>query len=175
MLTKHPDHDPLGIHTHHMTAMTHPSMRMAFDPTQYGVDRPVVSCNHLCPDLSLVSEGEQNRHRLWRREGGVIAPHRFLPEPATQVTSRRRILTSDHRKKRIRINLTGETKIGRAQTPPSARWLVALEVIAGQVIGVVATRLDALQRSHPHRHRAPPFTQPPQVCTRLSISSDGRI
>ena len=45
--------------------------------------------------------------------------------------------------------------------------LVALEVVAGQVIGVVATCLGPLQCGHSHRHRVTSALSP-QVCTRLS-------
>lgn len=72
LLTEQRNHNPLGIHAHHMAAVTHPRVGVGFDPAEHRVDRSVVGLDDLVPRL-LVADSEQHRHRLGRRESSVVA------------------------------------------------------------------------------------------------------
>ena len=61
-----------------------------------------------------------------------------------------------------------KTQLGGAVSEPATRRLTRIQVVRRELLRVVATRLGAFQRRHPHRHRATP-TLSPQVCTRLSF------
>src|SRR3990170_3896852 len=125
VLTEHPDHDPLGVHAHDVTVAAHPGVGVGFDPAEHRVDSPVVSNDNLILHL-FVAEGEQDRHRLGCREGGVVTANRALAIATTEVTARCRVFAGHHRKKRFGIDLTSETEVAGAAAPPAAGWLVTV-------------------------------------------------
>ena len=167
VLTEHTHHDSLGIHRHHLAVVPHPGVGMGFDPLKHRLHRALVSLHHLMAHLRL-TECEQDGNGLGGGEGGVVTSHRPLPEPASQMLTRRRIVSSHHRQEGIRTHLTVETQQIGASPPPAPRRLVTVEVVGRETVGVIPPRRRALQRGHPYRHDRPPHHRLPQVCTRLS-------
>ena len=167
VLPEHTNHDPFGIDTHHMPLSPHPSVSLRFHPGEHGVHRCVVCRRHLPAGL-LVADGEQHRHRLRCRERGVEPPHRPVAVAATQRSTGGRMLPRHHRQKRIAIDVPFETEKGGTSPVPAARWLTRIQVVGGELLGVVAASLSAFERGHPHRHDAT-STLSPQMCTLLSL------
>ena len=118
VLTEHPDHDPFGIDTHHMTPPPQPRMRLRLDPTQHRVYRPVMCLGHLRFAL-FVAYGEQNRHRLRRRKRRIEPPHRTVAEAATQPLPCRRMQSGHHRQERLIVDHAVETEHPRRRVRTS--------------------------------------------------------
>ncbi len=167
VLPEHPHHDPFGVDAHHMALSPHPRVGLGLDPAQHCVHGPVMGLGHLTAELR-VADAEEHRHRLRRRERRIEPSNRGVPEPATQIRSGRRVLSSHHRQKRLVDYPTGETQPLRAPAPPPPGRFTTIEVVRRQLFGVIRSRRFALERRHPHRHSNPPAGFEPQVCTRLS-------
>ncbi len=112
VLTEHPHDDPFGVDTHHMTPLPHPSVRLRLHPGEHRVHRR--SCASVtCLTGLVVADGEQHRHRLRCREGGVEASHRLIAVTASQPSTRGRMLSGHHRQKRLVIHLPVQDRGGR--------------------------------------------------------------
>ena len=167
VLTERCSDDPLSVDTHHVSVDPPPGVSMILHPTQDSVHRSIMSPHHLTPYL-FVTETEQDRDRLGSREGGVVTTRRRLTHLPAKVGAGGRMFPIEESMERSGLDITIQPQTTSSPTPPTTRRLITINVIGGQVVGVIAARPRPLQSRHPDRHHKPPETGRPQVCTRLS-------
>ena len=140
---------------------------MRLDPGEHCVHSLVVRLHCLFPHL-LAAEGVQDRYRLRCRKRGVKATHRTLPIAATQLQVGRRVTSRHHPQEAFSIHLTVEAEQTSTLAPPTARWLVTVQVVGGKPLRVIPPGFRSFQGGNPNRHPTPRSSREGQLCTRLS-------
>lgn len=137
VLTEHRDRETSGVDLVDAVGPVPCHVPVPLDPGERRLHGGVVSGEDLPLHGRVVGQGPQHRHRLGRRERGVVAPRRLGPVPAPHLVPAARVPGLEHEFELRTVDLAREAGGGDAPTPPATRRLVGIGVVGGGA-GVVA-------------------------------------
>ena len=161
--------DSLRVNDGDLAADAVAGVGVPFDPVHHRLDRPVVRVEDSLADI-VVTECEEYGHGLRCRAGDVESAHRGVAVFTAEVSvGSGRVAPVHDREEVLVVELPGEAEFEGGVPDPVASGLVGVEVVARELLDVVAPGAEPLQASTPGRSSPIPESVPERDCALVCI------
>jgi len=127
-------HEPVACDAEQAAAPATADRRLPFQEADSSTDRGVMGVADLVRSLRA-SKGEEQRHRLRGREGGIEPSDRRMGAATGKGVDRAGMPVRQDRGERVGVDLAGQAQTGRGRAVPLARSLLGPGVVLLGALG----------------------------------------